>query len=94
MTTLMSSEAYDDYGVPVSPYFVLVEAHSGAIAGEGAASSWPQLASLLDRAVTDATAAGGQRTRRELLAGSMRRGRGDRELLPDVAGHDHPDDRP
>ena len=56
MTTIMSSEAYDDYGVPVSPYFVLVEAHSGAIAGEGAASSWPQLASLLDRAVTDASA--------------------------------------
>jgi hypothetical protein len=80
ITTIMSSEAYDDYGVPVSPYFVLVEANGGAIAGEGAASSWPQLASLLDRAVTDAVAAGGQRTRRELLAGSMRRGRDDREL--------------
>jgi hypothetical protein len=79
----MSSEAYDDYGVPVSPYFVLVEAHDGTIAGEGAAASWPQLASLLGRAVTDTAAVGGRRTRRELLAGSARRARVDRELEPD-----------
>jgi hypothetical protein len=91
ITTIMSTEAYDDYGVPVSPYFVLVEAHGGAIAGEGAAASWPQLASLLDRAVTDASAAGGQRTRRELLAGARRNGRVDRELLPDTTAAGRPD---
>jgi hypothetical protein len=77
VTTVMSDDAYDDYGVPVSPYFVLVDAHDGRIAGEGAAGSWPQLASLLDRAVVDAGAAGGRRTRRELLGGTAgRRGTG------------------
>jgi hypothetical protein len=74
ITTVMSDDAYADYGVPVSPYFVLVDAHDGRIAGEGAAGSWPQLASLLDRAVVDAGAAGGRRTRRELLGGTSRRG--------------------
>jgi hypothetical protein len=71
LTTVMSDDAYDDYAVPVAPYFVLVEAHSGQIAGEGAAATWPQLASLLGRAVADA--AGGRRTRRELLGGTARR---------------------
>jgi hypothetical protein len=70
----MSDHAYADYGVPVSPYFVLVDAHDGRIAGVGAAGSWPQLASLLDRAVVDAGAVGGRRTRRELLGGTSRRG--------------------
>lgn len=75
-TTVMSSEAFDAYGVPVSPYFVLVDAHGAEIVGEGAASSWPQLASLLDRAVADraadagsggASSLGARRTRRELI---------------------------
>lgn len=73
-TTVMSTEAYDDYGVPVSPYFVLVDAHGAEIVGEGAATSWPQLASLLDRAVADrsggAGSLGAHRTRRELIGRS------------------------
>lgn len=82
-TTVMSTDAYDDYGVPVSPYFVLVDAHGAEIVGEGAAGSWPQLASLLDRAVADravgsgASASGSlaaRRTRRELIGGELGRG--------------------
>ena len=71
-TTVMSSEAYAEYAVPVSPYFVLVDAHSSEIAGEGAAVSWTQLASLLDRAVADrgASMGGARRSRRELLSGA------------------------
>jgi len=94
-TTLMSDEAYDDYGVPVSPYFVLVDAHGSSILGEGASSSWAQLASLLDRAVADRGAAlGANRTRREVLGGAARQRRVDRELDAAGIGPDHESLRP
>lgn len=54
VTTLMSSEAYDDYGVPANPYFILVDGPSGTIVGEGAAASWTQVAQLLRQAAEDA----------------------------------------
>src|SRR6188472_67902 len=41
---VMSSEAWSDYRVPGSPYFVLVD---GVIRGEGVASDWRALASLV-----------------------------------------------
>jgi hypothetical protein len=47
---VMSSQAWDDYGVPGSPYFVLVD---GAIAGEGVATTWPALSSLVNDAIED-----------------------------------------
>ncbi len=51
---VMSSDAWNDYGVPVSPYFVLVDPNIGSIVGEGAASTWSQVGSLLGRADADA----------------------------------------
>lgn len=54
LAVLMSTEAYEDYGVPVAPFFVLIA--GGRIVGEGAASSWDQLRGLLARAVADAGA--------------------------------------
>jgi hypothetical protein len=51
--TVMSSQARDDYGVPITPYFVLVDGPSGRIAGEGAAATWHQLESLLAQAAAD-----------------------------------------
>lgn len=42
---LMSSEAWRDYAVPGSPYFVLVEA--GEVRGEGVATTWDALTSLV-----------------------------------------------
>src|SRR2546427_62832 len=45
---VMSSEAWTDYDVPVSPYFVYVDGQSGEIRGEGAAATWPQVARLLE----------------------------------------------
>lgn len=48
---VMSSPAWQDYRVPVSPYFVLVD--SGATVGEGAAATWDQVVSLLGQAVAD-----------------------------------------
>jgi hypothetical protein len=47
---VMSSAAWEDYAVPGSPYFVLVD---GAVKGEGMASSWKALASLVSDAIED-----------------------------------------
>jgi hypothetical protein len=48
---VMSSEAWEDYGVPGSPYFVLVE--DGSVRGEGVATTWNALTSLLGDAVEE-----------------------------------------
>lgn len=47
---VMSSQAWEDYGVPGSPYFVLVD---GVVRGEGVATAWPALASLVTDAIED-----------------------------------------
>ncbi len=47
---VMSSPAWEDYGVPGAPYFILVH---GTIRGEGAATSWEALASLVTDAIED-----------------------------------------
>ena len=51
---VMSTAAWDAYGVPVSPYFVYVDGRSGSIQGEGTAERWDQIVSLLRDAVADA----------------------------------------
>jgi hypothetical protein len=51
-STVMSSEAWTDYHVPASPYFVLVDGRSGVI-GEGSAASFAQLRGVLERALSD-----------------------------------------
>jgi hypothetical protein len=47
---VMSSAAWGDYRVPGAPYFVLVD---GAIRGEGVATTWEALASLVSDAIAD-----------------------------------------
>jgi hypothetical protein len=57
---VMSSAAWRDYGVPAAPYFVYVD--GGRVHGEGSASTWQQIASLLRDAIEDhAGASGGER---------------------------------
>jgi hypothetical protein len=51
---VMSSRAWEEYGVPGAPYFVLVD---GGVRGEGVATSWPALASLVADAIADEDAA-------------------------------------
>jgi hypothetical protein len=46
-----SSGAWVDYGIPGSPYFVLVE--QGVVTGEGSATSWPSVRDLLQQAVDE-----------------------------------------
>jgi hypothetical protein len=47
---VMSSQAWDDFAVPGAPYFVLVD---GSVRGEGVATSWTALSSLVDDAIAD-----------------------------------------
>jgi hypothetical protein len=47
---VMSSRAFEDYRVPGSPYFVLVD---GGIRGEGSAGSWEAVASLVGDAIAE-----------------------------------------
>jgi hypothetical protein len=100
--TVMSSEAFADYDVPGSPYFVHVHGPSGRVRGEGTGPDWEQVSSLLAQAGGDAELAA------TLEAGQVpkpgadaeRESRIDRELhtagvapgdpsLYAVPGHDH-----
>jgi hypothetical protein len=53
LPVVMSSRAWEDYGVTMSPYFLFVGAASGTVRSEGAASSWDQVRSLLTDAIDD-----------------------------------------
>jgi hypothetical protein len=48
-----SSDAWSDFGISMSPYFCFVDGHTGEVRFEGAATSWPQVASLLRDALLD-----------------------------------------
>jgi hypothetical protein len=50
---VMSSEAWQDYAVPGAPYFILTGGREGRVLGEGSASTWAEVASLLSDAVGD-----------------------------------------
>lgn len=52
-TVVMSSEAWDDFSVPASPFFVLVDAADGAVIGEGSGPSWRRVSRMLTDAVGD-----------------------------------------
>lgn len=66
LTTLMSSEAWEAYDVPGSPYVVCVDGPTGTVKGEGTGGSWAQVANLLAQATGDLgfTAAAGRRRRK------------------------------
>ncbi len=80
VVTIASSEAWDDYRIPVAPYFVLVDGRRGIVAGEGAAHSWALVSQLLERALADAGYAEGEMRRRDVLLGRRRHDRVDLDL--------------
>ena len=91
LVTLMSTEAFDDYSVPIAPYFVLVDGTAGKVIGEGAASSFDQLSSLMSKALADGGyGLGAQRTRREVLRGLRRGPSADEALEAAGIGPGHP----
>lgn len=74
---LMSDDAWNDYGVPGSPYFIYIDGAAGTITGEGSAPTWPDVVSLLREALDDAAS-----TDRGLgLPGDEREARADRALM-------------
>lgn len=46
---IMSTEAWQDYGVPGSPYFVHVDGPTGRVRGEGTSASWEAMVDLAGR---------------------------------------------
>ena len=78
---VQSSAAWVDYDIPGSPYFVFVE--GGVVTGEGSATTWAQVRSLMAQGVADtedARAAAG-RSGPGLLVGQGARGDGGRDDL-------------
>lgn len=73
LPVIMSSQAWEDYRVPLAPYFVLLDGASGTVEGEGAAESWPQVASLLRDAMDDQAEAErhGDRVERDLASAGI-----------------------
>jgi hypothetical protein len=59
---MMSSAAWDQYGVPVAPYFVLVDGPSGRVIGEGAAGTWEHVTRLMRESIDDDRAAADAQT--------------------------------
>ena len=51
---VLSSAAWEDYDVPGSPYFALVDGAEGRVVGAGSALRWEQLRDLLEQALDDA----------------------------------------
>ena len=91
LVTIMSTEAFDDYSVPIAPYFVLIDAATGRIIGEGAASSFDQLQSLLTKAMADGGyGLAAPRSRREVLRGLRRGPSADEALESAGIGPGHP----
>ena len=48
---VMSNQAWEDFAIPASPYFILVE--NGRVAGEGAVRQWAELSALVAQAGGD-----------------------------------------
>jgi hypothetical protein len=62
LPVVLSSDAWRDYEVPGSPYFVLVDGPAARVRGEGTGVSWDQVRNLIVQSADDA-AAGEQRPR-------------------------------
>jgi hypothetical protein len=82
---VMSSQAWKDYGVPGAPYFVLV---AGTIRGEGVATTWDALSSLVRDAIEDARES--KPNRSAALGGTGRAHRVERTLAAAGIGPEHP----
>ncbi len=84
LAVIMSTEAWGDYEVPGSPFFVLVDGASARRIGEGVANHFSQVTELVRRAQVDMRAFGpGSRSRvfADGLDGPARESANDDELL-------------
>lgn len=53
LAVVMSNAAWEQYAVPGSPYFALVDGSSARVVGEGTGATWAQVQSLLVHATGD-----------------------------------------
>lgn len=54
LTSVMSSEAWNAFKVPATPYFALVDTADATVVGEGSAANWDRVAEMVRRAISDA----------------------------------------
>jgi hypothetical protein len=78
---VMSTQAWLDYKVPATPYFVYVDGPTGRIVGEGSAATWDQVVSLWSQALADDAGKGEARADRELMEARIHPGH--ESLFPD-----------
>jgi hypothetical protein len=98
VTLVMSSSTWDAYRVEGSPYFIYVDGRSGTVIGEGTASGWSQVVSLIRDAFADAALAAeatqeegeDDRPARRSSRGVDRARRAEAELLVAGIGAGHP----
>jgi len=74
LPVVMSTEAWLEYNVPATPYFVYVDGPSGRIIGEGSAGTWDQVVSLWSQALADDAGKGEARADRELTEAGIHPG--------------------
>jgi hypothetical protein len=98
VTLVMSSATWDAYRVEGSPYFIYVDGRTGTVIGEGTASGWAQVVSLIRDAFADAALAAesaqekgtDHRHARRSNRGADRAKRAEAELLSANIGAGHP----
>lgn len=54
VTTLMSSDAWDAFKVPATPYFTLISTSDAKVIGGGSAANWTRVGEMVRRAISDA----------------------------------------
>jgi hypothetical protein len=89
VTVVMSSDAWDEYEVPGSPYFAFVDGSTGRVVGQGTAPDWDQVVRLMNEAGDDgaleasrsAASARTQRAERRKLDDRAREARADEMLM-------------
>jgi hypothetical protein len=78
---VLSSEAWEAYGVPGSPYVIAVNGLTGRVRGEGTGQSWTQIAELLARATGDSGYLTGGPSSAKPASDAERESDVDRELI-------------
>jgi hypothetical protein len=80
LAVVLSSDAWSEYAVPGSPYFVLVDGATGYVRGEGTGMTWPQVLGMILQSTAD----------EQSLDALDQETRIDRELLAHGIGPGHP----
>lgn len=89
LPVVMSTEAWEAYGVPVAPYFVYVDGNAHRVVGEGAAGTWDHVADLMGQALAD-SGLGDRGSRRRRVPTGDAASRVDADLLSAGLHPGHP----